>query len=65
MGARFEALIEGVLIAPLDYRYTEVGFNFISAQVCDDSNLGLFLTTSLENDWAQKLRSIEFLSQNP
>ena len=24
-----------------------------------------FLTTSLENDWAQKLRSIEFLSQNP
>ena len=34
MGARFEALIEGVLMAPLDFRYTQVGFNLISVQVC-------------------------------
>ena len=34
MGARFEALIEGVLMAPLDSRYTQVGFNLISVQVC-------------------------------
>ena len=29
----FEALIEGVLMAPLDPRYTQVGFNLISVQV--------------------------------
>ena len=31
--AHFEACIEGVLIAPLDSRYTQVGFNLISVQV--------------------------------
>ena len=35
MGARFEALMEGVLMAALDSRYTQVGFNLISVQVCD------------------------------
>ena len=35
MGARFEALTEGVLMAPLDPRYTQVGFNSTSVQVCD------------------------------
>ena len=34
MGARFEALNEGVLMAPLHPRYTHVGFNMISVQVC-------------------------------
>ena len=34
VGAGFEALIEGVLMAPLDSRYAQVGFNFISVQVC-------------------------------
>ena len=34
MGAHFEALIEGVLMTPLDSRYTQVGFNLISVQVC-------------------------------
>ena len=34
MGARFEALDEGVLMAPLDPRYTHVAFNSISVQVC-------------------------------
>ena len=34
MGARFEALDEGVLMAPLDPRYTQVGFNSIFVQVC-------------------------------
>ena len=27
VGARFEAHIEGVVMAPLDFRYTQVGFN--------------------------------------
>ena len=27
-------LLEGVLMAPLNSRYTQVGFNLISAQVC-------------------------------
>ena len=31
--AHFEALVEGVLMAPLDPRYTQVGFNLISVQV--------------------------------
>ena len=31
--ARFEALIEGVLMAPLDSRYTKDGFNLVSVQV--------------------------------
>ena len=34
MGAHFEALDEGVLLVPLDLRYTQVGFNLISVQVC-------------------------------
>ena len=34
MGARFEALTEGVLKALLDSRYTHVGFNIISVQAC-------------------------------
>ena len=34
MGAHVEALIASVLMAPLDSRYTQVGFNFISVQVC-------------------------------
>ena len=33
MGAHFEALDEGVLLVPLDPRYTQVGFNLISVQV--------------------------------
>ena len=34
MRACFEALIEGVLMVPLDARYTQVGFNlFLSVQV--------------------------------
>ena len=33
VGARFEALIEIVLMAPLDSRYKQVGFNFISIQM--------------------------------
>ena len=35
MGAHFEALDEGVLMAPLDPRYTQVGFKYISVQVWD------------------------------
>ena len=34
VGAHFEALDEGLLVAPLDSRYTQVGFNLISVQVC-------------------------------
>ena len=34
MGAHFEALNEPVLMAPSDSRYTQVGFNLISVQVC-------------------------------
>ena len=34
MGAHFEALDEGVLLVPLDPRYTQVGFNLVSVQVC-------------------------------
>ena len=35
MGAHFKALDEGVLLVPLDPRYTQVGFNLISVQVCN------------------------------
>ena len=34
MRAHFEAFDEGVLVAPLDPRYTQVGFNLVSVQVC-------------------------------
>ena len=34
MGAHFEALNEDNLMAPLDFRYAQVGFNLISVQVC-------------------------------
>ena len=35
VGAHFEALDEGALLVPLDPRYTQVGFNLVSVQVCD------------------------------
>ena len=34
VGAHFEALDEDVLPVPLDLRYTQVGFNLVSVQVC-------------------------------
>ena len=34
VGAHFETLDEGVLLVPLYSRYTQVGFNLISVQVC-------------------------------
>ena len=34
MGAHLEALDEGVLMAPLDSRYSQVGFNIVFVQVC-------------------------------
>ena len=34
MGAHFEALDEGVLLVPFDSRFTQVGFNVISVEVC-------------------------------
>jgi len=37
VGARFEALDEGVLMAPLDLMCTQVGFNIIYVQVCNAS----------------------------
>ena len=36
VGAHFEALDEGVLLMLLNPRYTQVGFNLISVQVCDE-----------------------------
>ena len=30
VGAHFEALDEGILLVPLDPRYTQVGFNLVS-----------------------------------
>ena len=38
MGAHIEALDEGVLLVLLDPRYTQVGFNLMSVQVCTASN---------------------------
>ena len=34
MGAHFEVLDEGVLLVPLDSRYTQVDSNLINVQVC-------------------------------
>ena len=34
VGAHFEALHERVLLVCLDPRYTQVGFNLVSVQVC-------------------------------
>ena len=42
MGARFEALIEGVLVAVLYSRYTQVGFNLVSVSVCVNNYLENF-----------------------
>ena len=39
VGPLFEALIEGVLLVPLDSRYTQVGFNLISVQVLETLSL--------------------------
>ena len=52
MGAGSDAFTEGVFMAPLDSRYTQVGFYFISVQVC------LFL----ESFQRQNKRSLRSLS---
>ena len=44
-GAHFKALSEPVLMAPLDSRYTQVGFNVISVQVC--LSMGRFFSFEL------------------
>ena len=49
MGAHFEALDEGVLLVPLDSRYTQVGLNLVSVQVClgvnDDIRKKIFFSS--------------------
>ena len=49
MGAHFEAFDGGVLLVPLDPRYTQVGFNIISVQVCNGITL-LAANNSLINE---------------
>ena len=39
VGSHFKALDEGDLVATLDSRYTQVGLNFASAQVCFGTGL--------------------------
>ena len=48
VGARFEALTKGILKAPLDPRYTQVGFNFISVQVCINPFIQMSIFCALE-----------------
>ena len=53
MGAHFEALPEGVLMASLDLRYIQVGLNLISVQVCD------WLQKKIDNDHQDRSRRID------
>ena len=50
MGAHLEALNEGVLLVPLDPRYTQVRFNLVSVQVCrtqcDSSSLYIHISAN-------------------
>ena len=55
MGARFEALDEIVLMAPLDPRYTQVGFNLISVQVWLEIN---FYVENLNENFYAKMQSL-------
>ena len=55
MGAHFEALNEGVLLVPLDPRYTQVGFNIISVQVCS-SRRSVFCAAKLLFNFGGGLR---------
>ena len=59
MGARFEALVEGVPVAPFDSRYTQVGFYLISVQVCQGA-LSIFHPAQRELQ-----NSISFLVYEP
>ena len=43
MGAHFEALDEGVLLVPLDPRYTQVGFNLVSVEMCTSLSLSTLI----------------------
>ena len=49
MGAHFEALDEGVLLEPLDSRYTQVGFSLVSVQVCKQKFLLIGAMISHDN----------------
>ena len=67
MGAHFKALVEGVLMAPLDSRYTQVSFNLVFVQVCQ---LPMFVYYSevailLFEAAADILISIVYGSSNP
>ena len=48
VGARLEALDTGYLMALLDPRYTQVGFNFISVQVCINPFIQMSIFCALE-----------------
>ena len=51
VGTQFEALYEGVLVAPLDSRCTQVGFNLPFVQVCETAifSLGSLFMLLAEN----------------
>ena len=49
MGAHFQSLKEGVLMAPLDSRYTQVVFKLITVQVC----ASIFFNKGIVADGAQ------------
>ena len=50
VGAHHAALMEGVLVAPLDFRCTQVGFNLLSVQVCFGGSAAKFVQTSSSSD---------------
>ena len=54
MVADFEGLYEGVLLVLLDPRYTQVGFNLVSVQVCEATELETKVRTSCATDHVLK-----------
>ena len=62
MGSCFEALVKGILIAPLDSRYTQVGLIQISIQVLAWIDGGaLYLWAALRIDKASTVDPSDWL----
>ena len=60
MGAHFEALDEGVLRVPLDPRYTQVGFNLISVQVCLNKTISCFQMSVVYDSLFSQKAEVDF-----
>ena len=65
MGTRFEALDEGDLLVPLDPRYTQVGLNLSSVQVCVFRSVPVISVFVIDSDKKNRVNVFDIEGKDP